>query len=130
MGENMGVCPVCRKVFHSKDIEHLLGLVDSHSSQLVCLLTCKFYIWLALKYKLSTIDHARRIEKSTLRNYCRTKQQQPPILKTYGDYLLYSFILGCVIWTEGFCLKRMLLFSIEKGSADSQPQTRPRGRMQ
>ncbi|KAG6624229.1 hypothetical protein CIPAW_16G011700 [Carya illinoinensis] len=35
MGENMGVCPVCRKVFHSEDIEHLLGLVDSHSSQLL-----------------------------------------------------------------------------------------------
>ncbi|XP_042959919.1 uncharacterized protein LOC122294986 isoform X3 [Carya illinoinensis] len=26
MGEDMGICPVCRKVFHSKDIEHVLCL--------------------------------------------------------------------------------------------------------
>ena len=36
--ENMGTCPVCRKVFHAKDIEHVLDLVGTHS-QLVCLQT-------------------------------------------------------------------------------------------
>lgn len=30
-----GNCPVCRKVFHAKDIEHVLSLVGSHSSNLV-----------------------------------------------------------------------------------------------
>lgn len=29
-----GNCPVCRKVFHAKDIEHVLSLVGSHSSNL------------------------------------------------------------------------------------------------
>ncbi|PPD69838.1 hypothetical protein GOBAR_DD33282 [Gossypium barbadense] len=33
--ESMGNCPVCRKVFHAKDFEHVLDLVGSHSSQLV-----------------------------------------------------------------------------------------------
>ncbi|XWS77328.1 hypothetical protein CRYUN_Cryun01aG0251500 [Craigia yunnanensis] len=32
--ESMGNCPVCRKVFHAKDFEHVLDLVGSHSSQL------------------------------------------------------------------------------------------------
>lgn len=27
-----GNCPVCRKVFHAKDIEHVHSLVGSHSS--------------------------------------------------------------------------------------------------
>lgn len=31
----MGNCPVCRKVFHTQDLEHVLHLVDNHSSQLV-----------------------------------------------------------------------------------------------
>ncbi|KAE8715118.1 RWD domain-containing protein, putative isoform 2 [Hibiscus syriacus] len=31
--ESMGNCPVCRKVFHVKDFEHVLDLVGSHSSQ-------------------------------------------------------------------------------------------------
>ncbi|OMP00745.1 Zinc finger, RING-type [Corchorus olitorius] len=31
--ESMGNCPVCRKVFHAKDIEHVLDLVGTHSSQ-------------------------------------------------------------------------------------------------
>ncbi|XP_010275457.1 PREDICTED: uncharacterized protein LOC104610504 isoform X2 [Nelumbo nucifera] len=35
MKENLGNCPVCRKVFHAKDIEHVLNLVGTHSSQLV-----------------------------------------------------------------------------------------------
>uniref|UniRef100_A0A5B7BXB6 E3 ubiquitin-protein ligase RNF25 n=1 Tax=Davidia involucrata TaxID=16924 RepID=A0A5B7BXB6_DAVIN len=29
--ESMGNCPVCRKVFHAKDIEHVLDLVGIHS---------------------------------------------------------------------------------------------------
>ncbi|KAK2986669.1 hypothetical protein RJ640_010125, partial [Escallonia rubra] len=29
-GESVGQCPVCRKIFHAKDIEHVLGLVGSH----------------------------------------------------------------------------------------------------
>ncbi|KAA8520434.1 hypothetical protein F0562_014690 [Nyssa sinensis] len=29
--ESMGNCPVCRKVFHAKDIEHVLDLVGTHS---------------------------------------------------------------------------------------------------
>lgn len=33
--ENIGNCPVCRKVFHAKDLEHVLNLVGSQSSQLV-----------------------------------------------------------------------------------------------
>ncbi|XP_024026469.1 E3 ubiquitin-protein ligase RNF25 isoform X2 [Morus notabilis] len=32
--ENMGNCPVCRKVFHTKDFEHVLDLVGSLPSQL------------------------------------------------------------------------------------------------
>ncbi|XP_038684968.1 uncharacterized protein LOC119984889 isoform X2 [Tripterygium wilfordii] len=32
--ESMGNCPVCRKVFHAKDFEHVLHLVGTHSSQL------------------------------------------------------------------------------------------------
>lgn len=36
--ESMGTCPVCRKVFHSKDIEHVLDLFEAYS-ELVCLLT-------------------------------------------------------------------------------------------
>ncbi|KAB2626832.1 hypothetical protein D8674_020450 [Pyrus ussuriensis x Pyrus communis] len=32
--ESMGNCPVCRKVFHTQDLEHVLHLVDNHSSQL------------------------------------------------------------------------------------------------
>ncbi|WRX11077.1 RWD domain - like 1 [Theobroma cacao] len=31
--ESMGSCPVCRKVFHAKDLEHVLDLVGTHSSQ-------------------------------------------------------------------------------------------------
>ncbi|ESR58675.1 hypothetical protein CICLE_v10020918mg [Citrus x clementina] len=31
---NMGTCPVCRKVFHVKDLEHVLNLVGSQSSHL------------------------------------------------------------------------------------------------
>ncbi|KAF3445589.1 hypothetical protein FNV43_RR10765 [Rhamnella rubrinervis] len=34
--ESMGNCPVCRKVFQTKDFEHVLDLVGSHSSQLSC----------------------------------------------------------------------------------------------
>lgn len=40
----MGTCPVCRKVFLAKDFEHVLDLVASHSSQLVCHLTRHFII--------------------------------------------------------------------------------------
>lgn len=29
--ENMGWCPVCRKSFLAKDIEHVLDLVEAHS---------------------------------------------------------------------------------------------------
>ncbi|XP_071717127.1 uncharacterized protein [Rutidosis leptorrhynchoides] len=29
--DGMGICPVCRKVFHAKDIEHVLDLVGSYS---------------------------------------------------------------------------------------------------
>lgn len=36
MDGNMGNCPVCRKVFHAKDLEHVLDLVGSQSCQLVC----------------------------------------------------------------------------------------------
>ncbi|XVF33632.1 hypothetical protein REPUB_Repub17cG0184500 [Reevesia pubescens] len=32
--DSMGNCPVCRKVFHAKDFEHVLDLVGTHSSQL------------------------------------------------------------------------------------------------
>ncbi|KAK7277160.1 hypothetical protein RIF29_18311 [Crotalaria pallida] len=31
--EGVGNCPVCRKPFHAKDLEHVLDLVGSHSSQ-------------------------------------------------------------------------------------------------
>ncbi|KAL4600081.1 hypothetical protein ACB092_11G172500 [Castanea dentata] len=31
--EREGTCPVCRKVFHTKDFEHVLDLVGSHSAQ-------------------------------------------------------------------------------------------------
>ncbi|CAK9149390.1 unnamed protein product [Ilex paraguariensis] len=29
--ESVGTCPVCRKVFHAKDIDHVLALVGTHS---------------------------------------------------------------------------------------------------
>lgn len=32
--ESKGNCPVCRKVFHAKDFEHVLDLVGNHSSEL------------------------------------------------------------------------------------------------
>ncbi|XP_042490120.1 E3 ubiquitin-protein ligase RNF25 isoform X2 [Macadamia integrifolia] len=32
--ENLGKCPVCRKVFYTKDIEHVVDLVESSASQL------------------------------------------------------------------------------------------------
>ncbi|ONI22480.1 hypothetical protein PRUPE_2G132200 [Prunus persica] len=32
--ESMGNCPVCRKVFHAEDFEHVLNLVGNHSSHL------------------------------------------------------------------------------------------------
>lgn len=35
MKEGVGNCPVCRKPFHAKDLDHVLDLVGSHSSQLV-----------------------------------------------------------------------------------------------
>lgn len=44
--ESVGNCPVCRKVFHTKDFEHVLDLVGTHSSELVCPLIfyfCRFY---------------------------------------------------------------------------------------
>ncbi|CAI9277838.1 unnamed protein product [Lactuca saligna] len=31
MEDRMGICPVCRKVFHAKDIEHVLNLVGTYS---------------------------------------------------------------------------------------------------
>ncbi|GLT39618.1 hypothetical protein SLA2020_138000 [Shorea laevis] len=31
--KSIGNCPVCRKDFHAKDLEHVLDLVDTHSSQ-------------------------------------------------------------------------------------------------
>ncbi|KAF6152966.1 hypothetical protein GIB67_021571 [Kingdonia uniflora] len=34
MKSNLSNCPVCRKVFHAKDIEHVVNLVGSHLSQL------------------------------------------------------------------------------------------------
>ncbi|WCJ23022.1 RWD domain-containing protein [Euphorbia peplus] len=34
MGESIGSCPVCRKVFHTKDFDHVLGLVGLQSSEL------------------------------------------------------------------------------------------------
>lgn len=42
---SMGNCPVCRKVFHAEDFEHVLDLVGNHSSHLVRHLTInyKFY---------------------------------------------------------------------------------------
>ncbi|XP_065859135.1 uncharacterized protein [Euphorbia lathyris] len=33
-GEGMGSCPVCRKVFHTKDFDHVLGLVGLQSTEL------------------------------------------------------------------------------------------------
>ncbi|KAJ4849472.1 hypothetical protein Tsubulata_021167 [Turnera subulata] len=32
-GERMGNCPVCLKVFHTKDFEHVLDLAGTHSSE-------------------------------------------------------------------------------------------------
>ncbi|CAL1388853.1 unnamed protein product [Linum trigynum] len=32
--DSMGKCPVCRKSFHAKDLEHVLDLVGTHSSRL------------------------------------------------------------------------------------------------
>ncbi|KAB2604150.1 hypothetical protein D8674_037928, partial [Pyrus ussuriensis x Pyrus communis] len=32
--ESMGNCAVCRKAYHTQDLEHVLHLVDNHSSQL------------------------------------------------------------------------------------------------
>uniref|UniRef100_A0A803LIF1 E3 ubiquitin-protein ligase RNF25 n=1 Tax=Chenopodium quinoa TaxID=63459 RepID=A0A803LIF1_CHEQI len=34
MGDSTGNCPVCRKVFLAKDIEHVLNLVGSHDAEL------------------------------------------------------------------------------------------------
>ncbi|XVF79753.1 hypothetical protein PTKIN_Ptkin15bG0014900 [Pterospermum kingtungense] len=34
VGESVGNCPVCRKVFHTKDFEHVLDLVGTHSFEL------------------------------------------------------------------------------------------------
>lgn len=31
MEDGKGLCPVCRKVFHAKDLEHVLDLVGAHS---------------------------------------------------------------------------------------------------
>ncbi|GKB50229.1 E3 ubiquitin protein ligase RNF25, partial [Tanacetum coccineum] len=31
MEDGKGICPVCRKVFHAKDLEHVLDLVGAHS---------------------------------------------------------------------------------------------------
>lgn len=31
--EGAGNCPVCRKPFHAKDLDHVLDLVGSHSSK-------------------------------------------------------------------------------------------------
>ncbi|KAJ4952790.1 hypothetical protein NE237_029622 [Protea cynaroides] len=31
--ENLGKCPICRKVFHAKDFEHVVDLVETSSSQ-------------------------------------------------------------------------------------------------
>ncbi|MCI32209.1 E3 ubiquitin-protein ligase RNF25-like, partial [Trifolium medium] len=31
--EGVGNCPVCRKPFHAKDLDHVLDLVGSHSSR-------------------------------------------------------------------------------------------------
>lgn len=36
MGDNTGNCPVCRKVFLAKDIEHVLNLAGSHEPDSVC----------------------------------------------------------------------------------------------
>ncbi|WJX91607.1 RING-type E3 ubiquitin transferase [Trifolium repens] len=33
--EGVGNCPVCRKPFHAKDLDHVLDLVGSHSSRVV-----------------------------------------------------------------------------------------------
>ncbi|XP_021903297.1 uncharacterized protein LOC110818661 isoform X2 [Carica papaya] len=35
MEESMGNCPVCRKVFHTKDLDHVHDLVGAYSSQLI-----------------------------------------------------------------------------------------------
>jgi len=35
MEESVGNCPVCRRRFLAKDLDHVLALVGSHSSQLV-----------------------------------------------------------------------------------------------
>ncbi|XP_040995397.1 uncharacterized protein LOC121241623 isoform X1 [Juglans microcarpa x Juglans regia] len=59
MGENMGICPVCRKVFHSKDIDHVLCLVGSHSSQ--------------LNADDTEVDHSERLLKSDSENIRRQK---------------------------------------------------------
>ena len=42
--ESTGRCPVCRKVFHAKDIDHVLGLVGAHS-QLVSHCCSNFLLW-------------------------------------------------------------------------------------
>lgn len=34
--ESEGNCPVCRKTFQAKDLEHVLDLVGSHPPKLVC----------------------------------------------------------------------------------------------
>ncbi|OVA17195.1 zinc finger protein [Macleaya cordata] len=34
MNMSLGICPVCRMVFHTKDIEHVLDLVGTHSAHL------------------------------------------------------------------------------------------------
>ena len=46
MEEGVGNCPVCRKPFDEKDLEHVLDLVGSHSSQLVSYLAllCNMYV--------------------------------------------------------------------------------------
>lgn len=35
VNQNKGTCPVCRKVFDAKDIEHVLGYLETNLSELV-----------------------------------------------------------------------------------------------
>lgn len=66
MKQGLGNCPVCRKVFHTKDIEHVLDLVGTSISQVVCFLCyknfqikCYLYIFLYLHSFLSTFDYGK-----------------------------------------------------------------------
>ncbi|KAJ0111300.1 hypothetical protein Patl1_00110 [Pistacia atlantica] len=64
--ENIGNCPVCRNIFHAKDLEHVLDLVGSQSSQLVCNLT----YWIS---DGTEVDDNEKLLQSDLENMRRQK---------------------------------------------------------